>query len=538
MSTDKSAEIVEDTPANWPEAKNFKKSIRLEFLMFVSAMIILLMGTTGYVITDKYVDTATHNVIDKLLVQVRSFSGTAGKLIISVNGPDELLLNNICSKIKADNPDVYWAGVTDKNGRFLAHVDIKEVIRGAQMPAVSGNSSDNILRGGESFATSNDTIYVTVPIMESDILVGYFGVASSSSKIAEVKYATIMTVASITLVMILLGIPVTMFMLSRKLRPIKLITDGLKRISFDEISIDIPIKAKNEFGYLAETLSVMGMRLNRAQKEMVEKERIAREFEIAREIQSKILPKSYPKSAGYEFHGAYRSALQVGGDYYDFIESGDNSMAWLVADVSGKSLPGMLVMLLTRDIIKGLSHKIKKPAEILTEVNRELLPNIKKGMFVTMFYGLLDKQTGNFEFASAGHNPLIRLNAAKGIVETVKTKGYPLGMLPAEQFSKRIESGRIALSEGDWLIQYTDGINEAQNTAGEEYGLERFIEVLRMNWTETTHDLVEKAIAEHSQFVGEAAQFDDITLIAMKWMGKTADNVNEINKEAGIANKP
>jgi len=534
MSTEEKNGIT----ANWPDAKQFKKSIRMEFLVFVSAIILLLMGITGYVITDRYVDTATKHVIEKLLVQVRSFSGTAGKLIISVNGPDELLLNNICAKIKADNPDVYWAGVADKEGKFLAHVDIKEVIRGSRMPEISGQSGGNALQPGEAFAVSNDTIYVSVPVKENEVLVGYFGVASSNTKIAEVRNATIMTVASITLAMILLGIPFTMFMLNRKLKPIRQITDGLRQMEFDNISFDIPLKSKNEFGYLAETLKVMAQRINRAQQEMVEKERITREFEIAREIQSKILPKEYPQSGNYEFYGTYRSALEVGGDYYDFIDFGENRMAWLVADVSGKSLPGMLVMLLTRDIIKSQSYNIKKPAEILTEVNRELLPNIKKGMFVTMFYGLLDKKTGHFEFASAGHNPLIRLNASNGVVETIKTKGYPLGMLPAGPFSKRIESGEIDLSQDDWLVQYTDGINEAKNSADEEYGLERFIEALRSNWTGSTHDLVEKTIAKHSEFVGDAAQFDDITLIAMKWKAKKSDIYNDKPKEVGIADQP
>ncbi len=521
--------------ADWPEARQFKRSIRVEFLVFVAVIIILLMSVTGYVISDIYIDIAVRNVAEKLLVQTRSYSGSAGKLMISANGPDALLLNNICNKIKGDNPDVYWAGVADLDGRFIAHINIKQVVTGARMPKISGEEYSDILQKGESLQLSGDTAYVAIPILENGIMVGKFGVAASSRQIAEVRRTTLVTISSITIIMILIGLPLTMIMIHRKLRPIGLITDGLKKIDFTDISLQIPVKAKNEFGYLAESLNVMARKLNVAQKDMVEKQRIAREMEIAREIQEKILPKEYPRDDNFVFHGVYQSALMVGGDYYDFINFGDDYLAWVVADVSGKSLPGMLVMLLTRDIIRNLGFKMKRPAEILNEVNRELLPNIKKGMFVTMFYGLLDKKSGRFEFASAGHNPLIRLNPSKNTVESLKTKGYPLGMLPPGPFSQRLETGQFDLAEGDWLVQYTDGVNEAKNRADEEFGMERFLDILKESWSEKPHLLIKRTIEKHAEFVAGANQFDDITLIAMKWQRQTADINKKAEKEVDFA---
>ncbi|MCP4704475.1 MAG: SpoIIE family protein phosphatase, partial [candidate division Zixibacteria bacterium] len=374
------------------------------------------------------------------------------------------------------------------------------------------------------FRLKNDTILIDVPIIEKSVVVGRMGIASSSQQIAEARNKSIVTVASITILMILIGIPLSMFLLHRKLKPISLITNGLKEIDFENIQFDIPFSSRNEFGYLSETLRVMGCKLNTAQKDIVEKERIARELEIAREIQAKILPHEFPKTATLEFYGTYQSAKEVGGDYYDFIDYDNDFMMFLVADVSGKSLPGMLVMLITRDIIRQLTRTVRQPDELLCEVNKELHKSIKKGMFVTMFLGLINKKTGEFTFASAGHNPLVILNAISGKSKLIKTNGFPLGMVPPEQFNKRIEKGQVNLVSGEWLVQYTDGINEAHNSENEEFGMDRFVANLESNIAETPNSLVDKFISKHQSFVGETEQFDDITLLAMKWFGENTDN--------------
>jgi serine phosphatase RsbU (regulator of sigma subunit)/uncharacterized protein (UPF0333 family) len=523
---------INDLPREWPQASQFKRSIRLEFSLYVSGIILVLMLVTGYVISNQYVKTVTKNVIDKLLVQARSYSRPAGKLIISTGEPDALLLNNICRKLTDDNSEVYWVGIANKQNVFIAHTDLRQVIASDQMKPIENCQTDTGLRYGETFCLSRDTIYITVPIEEDNILVGKLRVASSAEPVDAARRTSITTVASITILVLLVGLPITMIVLRRKLRPISMITDGLKKLDFENITLDIPIATKNEFGYLTETLQVMGAKLKVAQRDLVEKERIARELEIAHEIQANILPRKYPRTSNYEFAGAYRSAREVGGDYYDFIDIDKDHLGFLIADVSGKSLPGMLVMLLTRDIIVRLARSIKQPAELLTEVNRELLLSIKRNMFVTMFYGVLNKTTGCFIFASAGHNPLVRLNGQTGESELIKTKGYPLGMIPPEPFDKRIETGRILLLKNDWLIQYTDGINEAQNSDGEEFGMDRFVQVLQSHRLLCPKELSLQTLGRLERFVDSAPQYDDITLVTMKWVGSRVDNIlNEPMKE-------
>jgi serine phosphatase RsbU (regulator of sigma subunit) len=509
--------------SDWPQASQFKRSIRLEFTLYVSGIILVLMLVTGYVISSQYVRTVTADVVDKILVQARSYSGPAGKMIISGEEPDVLSLNNMCKRIAEGDAGVFWAGITGDDGRFLAHTDIKQVVAGARWEAVAPERFLNMLRPGEGFAVTGDTLYTSVPIEESDIALGRLVVAASSEPIQKARRSSILTVASITAVMIMVGIPVTVLVLRRKLRPIGLITDHLTKVDFERISLDVPFRSKNEFGFLAETIRVMGSKLNMAQKELIDKERMSRDLEIAREIQANILPKSYPEGPTFELAGSYRSALEVGGDYYDFIEFENNKLGILIADVSGKSLPGMLVMLLTRDIVKRLARSFEEPADLLAAVNTEVLTNIKSGMFVTMFFGILDTQSGLFRFASAGHNPLLLLRAERSEPDLIKTKGFPLGMVGREAYERRIENGQLELAPGDWVVLYTDGINEAQNTEGEEFGMERFLDLVLKKRGLASRDLITEVLKGHSAFVGDAPQFDDITLIAVKWSGKAAD---------------
>lgn len=501
----------------WPESSKYRRSIRLEFSLYVSGIILIMMLVSGFVITNQYVDTVTSDVVETLLVQARSYSGPAGKHMISAETPDALLLNNICNKLQADNPNVYWSGIVTSDNRFVAHTDLKQVLSGAQMPVTDGADTHELLRNGERIDLGEDTIFTTVPIMENNIELGRLGIASSTAQINQARTKSIMTVALITALMILIGIPSTLLVVHRKLRPLGQITDALKRVDVENLKIEIPVKALNEFGYLAETIEVMGTRLGAAQRHLMERDRIARELEIARDIQTNILPRTYPKTDNFEFAGAYRSAREIGGDYYDFIEIDENHLGVVVADVSGKSLPGMLVMLLTRDIVRQHVRLMKQPAELLSQVNLELQPNIRKGMFVTMFFGVLNMATGVLDFASAGHNPLIHMKQSNQTVDLIKTKGYPLGLMPQEPFAKRIESGRIELKPDDWMVLYTDGINEAINAAGEEFGMERFVNSLQASKCLSVPELIENTLKQHQDYVAAADQYDDITLVAMKW---------------------
>jgi len=493
-----------------------------------------LVLSSGYFVSEKYVATVTRGVVDKLLTQARSYSGPVGKLIIGTASPDALLLSNTCKKLASDNPDVYWAGVTNPQDVFIAHTDIKKVVTGGKFAKLSSGEYGDLLRSGEGLRFSKDTLFISVPIQENGVEVGSFDVASSTKPISDARRASTMSILVITLVVLLVGMPSALFLLNRKLRPISIISEHLKTVNADDISIDIPITSRNELGYLSETLRVMGSRLNDAQKELIEKQRYAQELEIAHEIQASILPKEFPRLDHLDVSGTYRSAREVGGDYYDFFNYDDNRFGFLVADVSGKSLPGMLVMLMTRDIVRNYARSGRSPAEILSQVNKELHKSIRKGMFVTMFLGIFCKEENKLVFASAGHNPLLHFNSTSNRCRLLKTKGFPLGMMPGGVFEQRIEEAEIGLGPGDILIQYTDGVNEAINSGEEEFGLDRLVEFTTSHADIESAKYVKQFMGSHTEFVGDADQYDDITLLVMKWKASTADRKLE-KTEAGAS---
>ena len=516
----------------WPDAREFRGSVRRDFAIYVSVVILMLMVVTGYVVSKQYVDTVTEHVVEKLQVQARSHSGTAAKLFVSEMGPDVLLLTNICNELRSENPAIYWAGFTDNKGQWIAHTDIRLV--------ASGSSYEHQLNellasraAGESYNLDQDTLMTAIPITERNATLGNLIMASDARVIGEARAQSIRTVSILTALMILIGVPLTTIIVRSKLRPIAVITSHMRGVNVDEPSLAVPIESKNEFGYLAATLGALGTRLSIAQRELIEKERLSRELEIAREIQISILPRTIPQSEQFACHVTYTSAKEVGGDYYDFIQLDPHHIALLVADVSGKSLPGMLVMLLTRDIVRNAARQMRDPAELLIHVNDELRPNARKGTFVTMFYGILNTQSGELHYASAGHNPLIVTRARGGAPQLIKTKGFPLALMPHGPFRSRLEVANLTLMPGDTIVLYTDGINEALNVAREEFGMERLTQLLDTHHAKAPEPLIAHILASHAEFVGNAEQYDDMTLMALRWNGAPG-HITEPAK-AGIA---
>ncbi len=508
----------------WPDPKQYRRSLRWQFSLYLGVLVILLMAVAGYEFTRQHVKEVTSNVVNRILVQARSHSVSAAKDILSPNGPDVLLLNNICRELSTTNRDLYWAAITDETGTFLAHTDMRQLTaaRHLNIPAAPTDAAESDT--SSQVYVAHDTLFVYVPIKERELTVGHLALASSTKPIIDARMQSIVTVASATLVIMLVGIPLILWMAGRKLQPIATIVSHLQKIDPGDLTIDVPVQGKNELAYLAATLKMMGTHLRNAQEERMQAERMVRELEIAREIQIGILPKAYPKGPQFEFYGSYTSAMEVGGDYYDFLSFDNGKLGFLIADVSGKSLPGMLVMLMTRDILRGVARGDRDPRNVLCDLNRELLGTIRKGMFVTMSYGLLDPLTGRVAVASAGHNPLIWISESHGEPVLVRPKGYPLGLMEPKVFDQRVENQELILSPNDWLVQFTDGVNEARDPLGTEYGMDRLVQALHQKRALKPSDYISQVLAEHSSFVAKAPQHDDITLVAMKWFGERATN--------------
>ncbi len=282
----------------------------------------------------------------------------------------------------------------------------------------------------------------------------------------------------------------------------------------DEIDID----AGDELGEIAQAFNEMTSKFREAQVNLVEQQRLQKELQVAQEIQQMLLPDDFPDVVGYDIASYYQAAKEVGGDLFDFVEVDEHSIGICVADVSGKGVPGSLVMTMIRTALRLEARGNKNPADVLTKVNAFVTDDIRKGMFVTMFYVILDSRERVVSYASAGHNPMILYRGKTKETFYLNPSGFPVGItLPdIRLFGEKIQADKIRLHPDDILVLYTDGITEAMNAKRELFGEERFLAAIRKYGHLDVVEFVKAIKNEILHFTGGYEQNDDITLVAIK----------------------
>jgi sigma-B regulation protein RsbU (phosphoserine phosphatase) len=245
----------------------------------------------------------------------------------------------------------------------------------------------------------------------------------------------------------------------------------------------------------------------------VESQMMAHELAIAEELQANLLPRKVPQIPGYDVSAYYRPSREVGGDYYDFIEIDADHLGILVADVSGKGIPGSIVMTETRALVKSEAVRTLSPAETLIRVNRVLYNDIKRGMFVTVFYMILSLQKAILSCVSAGHNPMVLWRKASNTCHLVNPNGLALGIDKGPLFEKTLKEQKIQLFKGDRFVLYTDGVIESMNDKHEQFGQNRFYLRTKQLADKSSSEYLSLLVAEVEQHQGQATQHDDITIV-------------------------
>jgi phosphoserine phosphatase RsbU/P len=253
--------------------------------------------------------------------------------------------------------------------------------------------------------------------------------------------------------------------------------------------------------------------------ERLEKEKLLKEMELAREIQQKILPQRIPEIEKLDIAAYFSPAHEVGGDYYDIFEISPQKIGVVVADVAGKGISASLIMAEVKGIFESLACIIDSPAKLLARANEILKRSLGRNRFVTVVYGVLDIERGVLRFARAGHPPVLKYSETEGKVQRYLPKGIGLGMVPEPAFAKLIEETEISLRPGDMVVLYTDGISESQNEAMEDFGLQRLEARVIEGRSETATQLVQRVNEAVSVFSRNQPQHDDITLMILKWKG-------------------
>ncbi len=241
-----------------------------------------------------------------------------------------------------------------------------------------------------------------------------------------------------------------------------------------------------------------------------------RELALARDVQQHLLPSRFPPLGRIDVEVLSQPSQQLGGDYYDVLPVDERHHGFVIADVSGKGAPAALMMAACRASLRLCAPGELSPAAVLRRVNRALQPDMPPGMYITLFYGILNLDTLALRFCRAGHEPALLLREAGGAPVLLGDGGMALGMAPDELFEATLDEGRVVLSAGDLLALYTDGVNEACNAAGEEFGRDRLADSLRRHQKEPLADILRRVDRYLRQFCTLAPRHDDRALLLVR----------------------
>lgn len=251
--------------------------------------------------------------------------------------------------------------------------------------------------------------------------------------------------------------------------------------------------------------------LEAAQMALAARERLEREMELAREVQQSVLPRIFPHISGYNFAARNQPARQVGGDFYDAFQIDEHHFGIVIGDVSGKGMPAALYMALARSLIFAEARREPSPHSVLGNVNQLLCALGSPGMFVTVFYGVVDTTTRSMRYCRAGHDYPLLLR--QGTAQHLGGQGVVLGFLP--DAGQRLSEETLALLPGDRLVLYTDGMTDALNPQDQRYDLEHLAALLSEQAHADASSLLEHAFSGVCTYQGDAAQFDDMTMLVV-----------------------
>ena len=301
-------------------------------------------------------------------------------------------------------------------------------------------------------------------------------------------------------------------------KPLKHLSATADEIANGQFNTALPvINSHDEIHKLRDSFENMQLSLTdyieKLKSTTAAKASIESELKIAHDIQMAMLPKTYPafpERHDVDIYGQVTPAKAVGGDLYDFYIR-DNKLIFCIGDVSGKGVPASLVMAVTRSLFRNISAYTQAPDRIVVAVNDALSDNNESSMFVTLFVGLLDLASGHLDYANAAHNPPLVLRGSE--VSTLPSESnIPVGVMPG--WSYTVET--LQMEEGDCIFLYTDGLNEAENVDHQQFGMER-VEQVAKTTVKIPQTLIEAMTSSVEQFVGNAEQSDDLTMLAIHY---------------------
>jgi len=365
-----------------------------------------------------------------------------------------------------------------------------------------------------SFGVSMPESEILAPILITEAKIA-LETKETGARIAE-QMDRVLSIFALLFCLLLLIVILLSWRLARIItRPVDTLKAGAVALGAGDLDYRVDLQTGDEFEDLAVSFNTMAADLrtsiDKLRRTTAEKERYTKELEIAKEIQDTFLPESVPAIPGIGIAAATIPAMEIGGDFYDFIPAGEGRWGIVMADVSGKGISAALFMALSRTLLHVSGGTASDPTAAVRQANQWIYEDGRSSMFVTVFYGVLDPAAMQFSYVNAGHNPPLLVREAGG-EELLGSRGIALGVVPEVS----IASTTLDLRPGDLLVLYTDGVTEAFNDLNEAFGEERLSAFLLANRALPARAVLDELVAEIRRFAGGAAQSDDITLVVVK----------------------
>ena len=329
----------------------------------------------------------------------------------------------------------------------------------------------------------------------------------------------------LTALILVLAVGGTLALASRVVRPVERMTKRINALSDGDTAFEMEdaYRTGDEIEILAESFATLSRRtrdyIAQITRVTAEKERIGTELSLATRIQASMVPSifpPYPDRAEFDIYASMDPAREVGGDFYDFFLVDDDHLCMVIADVSGKGVPAALFMMASKIILANNAMMGKSPAQILTDTNRAICSNNSEEMFVTVWLGILEISTGRLTAANAGHEfPALR--RADGGFELFRDRhGFVIGGMDGVSYKEY----ELQLRPGDKLFVYTDGVPEATDAGGGMFGKDRMLSALNRDAAGTPEQILNNVREAVDEFVWEAEQFDDLTMLCLEYRGE------------------
>ncbi len=519
-----------------PEKMPLRGTLRFKFMLRASGGLAALMLVAWIFIMLRQSSDIGAQRTTQWMEKRRLAESIASRSVSTLVDPSEFSIDqtNLTSelmKLVGGGEEIAYARVIDAMGNVRASGRVDEVFQ--PNPGVRGEviSDDGRVTWSrhETHGREVRDIAVTVGVPGADgsrFDVGTIHLGVYKDAVESAIEDTRLSTSFLLLAIFAAGNLLIMGLVQVFVRPIQLLTDGVRAIGDGNMEGKLEVQGPAEIGAIAGVFNEITDKIKKARDSILEQEKMQKEIEVAKQIQQSLLPRRRPEISGYDIAPLYQAAAEVGGDYYDFVQVDDDTIGVVVADVSGKGVPGSLVMTMIRTALRMEARGNRNASDVMAKMNAFVTDDMKKGMFVTMFYVILDSKNRVISYASAGHNPMILYRHETRETFFLNPRGFPVGIsLPDETlFRRSISLEKVRLKKDDMLVIYTDGVTEAMNDKREQYGEDRLVQMVKDHGQLSPDDFIGKLDADIKVFTGEVPQSDDITVVAIKER-MTADDI-------------